>query len=156
MVKPDEVPEAWGLMEMTKGGLRVKKQAPARSDPSPIDRGFAASLLRSGEDLTQSDIDQRVADGVEAGRAAITEREKMRNDKELTRIKTRTDALERWKKTFEDEYGCRPNFHSLPSDMIARISLATEIERGRFDALAIQAKNLAALIEEIQPKGPKQ
>lgn len=86
LVCPGEVPEAWGLMELTKSGLRVKKQAPARSDPTPLDRGFAASLLRSGEDLTQAEIDSRVDEAVEASRAGIAEREKMKANAENSRL----------------------------------------------------------------------
>lgn len=49
LVKPDEIPEGWGLLEMTKGGLRAKKRAQQREvDEPPI--AFVASLLRRGSD----------------------------------------------------------------------------------------------------------
>lgn len=150
LVRQDEVPEEWGLMELTKSGLRVKKQAPARSDPASLDRGFAASLLRSGEDLTQAEIDRRVHEGVEAGRAQIQDSAKLKADTELTRLKMRLEKMESWKKDFEANFGCPPNQHVLPSDMAARIKLASQIERKSFDALARQAKGLASLIEDIQ------
>lgn len=151
MVCPQEVPEAWGLMELTKGGLRVKKQAPIRDNPAPIDRGFAASLLRSGEDLTQAEIDARVHEAVEAGRKDIREAAELRAQSEITRLKMRVEKMEKWKADFESCYGCPPNPHFAPEDMAARIRLACQIERNQFDGLARQAKALAGLIEEIQP-----
>lgn len=149
LVKPEEVPEAWGLMELTKGGLRIKRQAPARADPQPLDRGFAASLLRSGEDLTQAEIDRRVSEGVEAGRAQIEKSATLKAETEMTRLKMRVEANERWQAQFEANYGTRPNIHAHPADMAARITLATQIERKLFDGLARQSRALADLIEAI-------
>lgn len=151
LVKPEEVPEAWGLMELTKGGLRIKKQAPARDNPTPLDRGFAASLLRAGEDLTQAEIDRRVDEGVEAGRAGIKEAAEMKAETEMTRLKLRLEKMEAWKRDFEAAFGCAPNIHAQPADMAARIRLASQIDRNQFDSLARTAKALAGLIEEIEP-----
>lgn len=150
LVQPEEVPEAWGLMELTKGGLRIKKQAPVRSEPTSLDRGFAASLLRSGEDLTTAEIDARVHEGIEAGRAAIYERAQAKADKETTRLQQKLNKMELWKSEFEKEYGCPPNEYSMPSDMAARIKLASQLERRNFEPLARQAKALAGLIEQIE------
>ena len=150
LVKPDEVPEAWGLMELTKSGLRVKKQAPARAEPTPIDRGFAASLLRSGRDLTADDIQRRVDENVEAARAGIEERARLKHESEATRLKMRLQKMEAWKADFEAAYGAPPNVHSLPQDMAARIQLAAQIERKNFEGLARQAKGLARMIESIE------
>jgi hypothetical protein len=45
LVKPDEIPERWGLVEATKGGMRRKKHAMQReiADPSIL---FVAALAR--------------------------------------------------------------------------------------------------------------
>lgn len=151
LVMPNEVPEAWGLMELTKRGLRIKKQAPARADPAPIDRGFAASLLRSGMDLTADDIQRRVDENVEAARAGIEEVARLKHETEATRLNMRLRKMEAWKAEFEASYGVPPNVHAAPSDMAARISLATRIERKDFDRLASQARSLSDLIEQIEP-----
>lgn len=153
LVRPDEVPSEWGLMELTKSGLRIKKQAPVRSDPAPLDRGFAASLLRSGQDLTQQEIDKRVSEGIEAGRAGIMESAKMRHETEMTRLKMRQERLEKWNSEFTDVFGIHPNTHISPSEMAARIKLASKIERRSFDHLASQARVFAELIEAIRPVG---
>lgn len=46
MVLPDEVPEGWGLVELTKGGLRKKKQAQQHEIADPLPLFFVASLAR--------------------------------------------------------------------------------------------------------------
>ena len=56
-----------------QGGLRIKKQAPARSNPSPLDKPFAASLLRAGRDLTEEAIQARVNERSESARVSIEE-----------------------------------------------------------------------------------
>lgn len=49
LVKPDEIPQGWGLLEATKAGLRRKKVAQQRViDPPPI--WFVASLARRTAD----------------------------------------------------------------------------------------------------------
>jgi len=49
MVQPDEVPEGWGLIEMTSGGLRVKKRAMQREvEVLPLE--FVMSIARRSSD----------------------------------------------------------------------------------------------------------
>jgi hypothetical protein len=42
----DDLPDGWGLMAVTRGGLRVVKQAP-RLTPEPIPRTMQVALLRA-------------------------------------------------------------------------------------------------------------
>ncbi|WP_420584886.1 hypothetical protein [Ruegeria sp.] len=150
LVKPDEVPEAWGLMELTKGGLRIKKQAPAREDPTPLDRSFAASLLRSGEDLTEAEIEKRVNERAEAATADIKEAAERGYNRSLASLQSKLERMEKWKSEFEKTFKVEPNIHSYPEDMAARLTLASQLERKSFDGLARQAKALAELIEQIE------
>ena len=46
VVKEEELPELWGLLETTEWGLLAKVQASALS-PEPVDRSFLACLLRA-------------------------------------------------------------------------------------------------------------
>ena len=150
LVSKDEVPEAWGLIELTKGGLRVKKQAPARAEPADLDRAFAASLLRAGEDLTEAEIERQVADRVEAQRAGIMEAAEMKWETQVTREKMRNDKHERWRAEFEGRFGVRPNVHSSPEQMAARIQLATQLGGQNINLLGRQAKALSDLIDKIE------
>ncbi len=49
LVKPDEVPEGWGLIEMVSNGLRVKKRAKQRKVET-LSMPFIASLARRSSD----------------------------------------------------------------------------------------------------------
>lgn len=148
LVDVAEVPEEWGLMELTKGGLRIKKQAPARS-PDELDRGFAASLLRAGRDLTEEHI-SRLADERAAAKIAHTqEMERKRFDQQIERAKAKADKLEAWKKDFEEMHGVSLNTHISPEQMSARIKFAANLELGRLKSTASQARALADLIEQL-------
>ena len=46
LVKIDEIPEGWGLIENGKGGLRVKKNAKQRNESGGLPMFFIASLAR--------------------------------------------------------------------------------------------------------------
>lgn len=150
LVDPREVPEAWGLIELTKGGLRVKKQAPARSEPAPIDRPFAASLLRAGRDLTEEAIQARVDERSAAARVSIEEAVTKRLEMPIEQQRVRTEKVESWIAAFEASYGQRPNTHISPEQMAKRIQLACHIYGPRINELARQAKGLAHMIEQIE------
>jgi hypothetical protein len=49
LVQIDEIPEGWGLVELTKGGMRRKKHAKQR-DPGDLHISFIAALARRGQD----------------------------------------------------------------------------------------------------------
>lgn len=148
LVDVGEVPEEWGLMELTKGGLRIKKQAPARA-PEELDRGFAASLLRAGRDLTEEHI-SRLADERAAAKIANTqEMERKRFDQQIERHKARADKLESWKAAFEREHGVPLNIHVSPEQMSARIKLAQQLDVGRFKSTASQVRAIADLIDQL-------
>ena len=69
MVRPDELPSGWGLLEYNpaSGTVRVKKKAPPLS-PAPLSREFLAGLCRrhagSDEDMSsqaiRAEVDRRV------------------------------------------------------------------------------------------------
>jgi hypothetical protein len=53
MVRPDEVPEGWGLIEMVANGLRVKKRARQRKIES-LPLSFVASIARRSKQPSPS------------------------------------------------------------------------------------------------------
>lgn len=150
LVAVEEVPEAWGLMVLTKGGMRIKKQAPARAEPAALDRAFAASLLRAGRDLTEEEIEKRVRERVETGRANIQEMAELKFEAQITREKMRNDKLESWRRAFTDAYGVTPNYHKSPEQMADRIRLAEKLNGHELAHLSRQARDLADLIEKIE------
>jgi hypothetical protein len=148
LVDPSEVPEAWGLIELTKGGLRIKKQAPARLDPTSIDRAFASSLLRSGEDLTEAQIQRAVDERVSSGMKAIEERVEARFEYKLKNETARNDKLETWKVDFEKANGGRVNTYIAPESMAARMQIATALDMQKFSQLARQMRAFANSIDQ--------
>ncbi len=150
LVAVEEVPEAWGLMVLTKGGMRVKKQAPARADPAALDRGFAASLLRAGRDLTEEEIEKRVNERVESGRSNIQEMAELKFEAQLTREKLRNDKAESWRAAFTEAYGVTPNYHRSPEQMADRIRLAEKLKGHELAHLSHQARALADLTEALK------
>ncbi|MEL6361703.1 MAG: hypothetical protein AAFR21_11515, partial [Pseudomonadota bacterium] len=133
------------------GGLRIKKQAPARDEPEPLTRGFAASLLRSGEDLTEAEINRRASEMAASQIKHVQEAATDKHERALSQLRARVERAEAWKAEFEKAFGVAPNLHTSATDMAARVQLATQIQRRSFDTLARQAKALAGLIEEIEP-----
>lgn len=57
MVRPDEIPEGWGLLEVTRGGLRRKKAARQRR-PDPWPWPFVASIARRGAERVSAPTSQ--------------------------------------------------------------------------------------------------
>lgn len=51
VVKPDELPAAWGLLEVRGDRLLEMRKGPAL-EPDPLDRRFLAALLRRGYEAT--------------------------------------------------------------------------------------------------------
>ena len=149
MVSVDEVPQAWGLMELTRAGLRVKKQAPARSDPAPLDRGFAASLLRAGEDLTEAHISGIVSDRVASDLAAAVCRVEEKFNRSIAHEKGRADKALAWIAEFETAFGMRPNMYLGPENMAARITMAAIMEKGDFMELRAKTDGLLRVINTM-------
>lgn len=156
LVAKDEVPEAWGLMEVTKAGLRVKKQAPAKAEPAPLDRAFAASLLRAGRDLTEEEIEKRVRERTEVAKRSIQELAEMKFETQLAREKMRNNRLESWRQEFENAYGVSPNVRFSPQQMAERFNLAGQLDGPHIQGLARQARALAELIDRINESPAKE
>lgn len=149
LVQVEEVPVTWGLIELTKGGLRVKKQAPLR-EAVEFSRSFAASLLRAGEDRGERHIEKLVQERTKGVERRAQENAERRFEKALAEQKSRNDALERWRQAFEAEFGIRPATYRPPEEMAARISFATQLDQKRFADLASQARALAETIDAME------
>lgn len=68
IVKPDELPSGWGLLELPEGGnLRIKVQAP-KLTPVPLDRSFVAAMLRRASEADADEIGALVAKKLEQAR----------------------------------------------------------------------------------------
>jgi len=149
LVDVKEVPEKWGLIELTKGGLRIKKQAPARANPEPLTRGFAASLLRSGESLTDQEIQKRVDEKITAQVEAMREQERARNEYSRNSRQQRVDRLEKWVTEFTELFGRSVADYEPPAKMIERIKIAEQLDAGHLKRIGEQAKKFAATVDDL-------
>ena len=68
IVKPEEMPSQWGLMEPLGGGLTVVKGADL-TEPNPVPFTFLAALLRSAlsQSTSKSVLQREFQRGIEAG-----------------------------------------------------------------------------------------
>lgn len=77
IVADDELPEGWGLMEVTKNGrgLKAKVKAPKLERDGPVDRAFVAALLRRSVEqveMAQRDVrDQAYREARETARESV-------------------------------------------------------------------------------------
>ncbi len=150
LVKQSEVPQGWGLMELTRGGLRIKKQAPARDNPKPLDRAFAASMLRAGQDLGLAEIDRRVSEQVDGIRADIEARIRTKLESEVTKAKLRDDAWTRWKVKFEKVYGLRPSAYLDPEKAAERVRAADLLTPERLRSIKSLVQSLQSALESLE------
>lgn len=73
IVKKDELPKTWGLMEANGDGLRIAVQSPVK-DAVPVDRAFVAGLFRAAEKFYKSpeflgrELWKKHEEGIEQGR----------------------------------------------------------------------------------------
>lgn len=143
LVAVEELPETWGLLEVTGAGLRVKKQAPKR-EPADMTRGFMAAMIRRGQDMQQGHIQREIEKG-ETARQASMDREVERRTKEL-REKVARQA--EWARDFEAAFGMAPRFYSNPVNIAEHIRVAEQIG-GEWGALRRTQEAAIALAEAI-------
>ena len=143
MVRIDEVPASWGLVELQKNGLKVKKQAPKRDNPSEITRGFMASLLRRGRDRDDAYIQSQIEAG-EDKRAADMKRQLEWQTKH-TAEKAERNA--KWIADFEEKLGVSFQQFEAPENMVERMAVAKSLEFGHM------ARLMTACVGVVQEVG---
>ncbi len=143
LVDPAEIPPTWGLMEMTGAGLRVKQQAP-RQEPKPLNRAFAAALVRRARDLTAA----HVAESIEAGNA---DRERRMQEEMTRRIADRSQRLaaaEKWRAEFEAAFGQDYPVYSDPKAFAESVKLAQSLA-GEWGSLRAVRAAASRLVQEV-------
>lgn len=56
LTKGLDIPKGWGVLEITKGGVRLKTECERNENPKPLDRSFIAGLMRSAAKVTEAEI----------------------------------------------------------------------------------------------------
>ena len=82
IVRPGELPAAWGLLSMHGGQLRCDKEA-SKLDAIPLDRHFVAALLRNQAVCPAKEMQEKYEEGVTYGKeCAGSEYNRLKEDVE--------------------------------------------------------------------------
>lgn len=100
VVKLDEMPMPWGLLELDGRGLVTVKQAERRT-PQPIDRSLLAAILRraSEDTIPKSAIASRIEAAREEGRKQGEDRANLKADTNDAAGRTAIAAIEAFERT---------------------------------------------------------
>lgn len=135
IVRADELPPTWGLIERKGDALAIVKQAPPLT-PEPLSMPMLASLLRSAQSVTEDVVASRVGAEVtrriDAERKAWAEREANAEavfNQQVEELRRRIDA-------FEAVSGLRIDRYDGPK-LAAAVKAVREggVDRMRADAL---------------------
>lgn len=104
IVKPGELPDAWGLMAPRAGGIGVVREAPRNEAVRKMDRGMLAALLR------QAGVEARrpPSEVTDAHRAGVEEGRKLafaESAGDLERVMARKQKLEETQRRLRAEMG---------------------------------------------------
>lgn len=143
LIRPDECPENWGLIELTKGGMRVKKQAPKRT-PSDLTRGFVAAILRQTQKRNDPEIQAEVNRRVEQLQRGMDQ--KLAYEKQRMESKVAQNA--EWIKAFEERLGIRFQNWTPPERLAEQLKAAQMMDRA--GSIRSLKKSLQSLINQIE------
>ena len=124
LVSADEVPHDWGLMEVQRNGLRIRKQA-QKLDSVSLDKGFVASVLRSAQKRDESYILQEIEKQVKSIEADINRRMEVRLELKTKQHKLTSETNKKWIEDFEKRLGVSFSNFEDPCDIADRLKLAS-------------------------------
>jgi hypothetical protein len=97
IVRDDELPETWGLMEVRDGKLAIVKAAP-KKDAAPVSRSFTAALFRRLSEIDNAEVEQlaqRRVDELDASRRASFEQRVAERTRDYENLRKRVADFER-------------------------------------------------------------
>ncbi|KII16295.1 hypothetical protein [Phaeobacter sp. S60] len=145
LVKAEEVPATWGLMELHKSGLKIKKQAQQAGNPMPPDRSFMAAMLRKSRDADDAYIRSQIDAGTEKLRTDL----KREMEYRTTRAAKQAEDNAKWIAEFEAKLGRKFSGYEPPEAMAERVKVAESLTFGAvsrlMQACAITVKEIGDL-----------
>lgn len=146
LVDVNEVPEKWGLIELTKGGMRIKKQAPRKDAPQNIPRHFMAAMLRKAHEEDKSFVEAEITKQKEQ----IYENAKRSAELHFQHMKDQQVRNQEWIANFEQELGMDFNSFEKPKAFAQRMMVAKSLEFGNVSRLM---QVCAGVVHEIGELG---
>ena len=152
LVKTDELPSTWGLMEFTGEQLRIKVKAP-KLKPSAVTPGFLAAMLRRSagkdEEMSAKIIDREVRERVSKAEQSINERV----EREIaSRVKHAEEAMVKFK-AIKQSTGIELDNYTPSEDWIKAIKYLTDksyANHFRAENLRILKHDLLNVIKSIE------
>lgn len=155
VVPVGEVPETWGLLEVSGNGVREAKAAP-KLDTKPLSPGFVCALLRAATKgmIPKKDLDLRVAEEVQ--------RQREYAERADPAWKDRYQKLQAAVRSFEDKTGLNVQF-SYDAELLGPLVRALRHTNpngliSQYEYLARMARtlevNAEAAIEELRGWDP--
>jgi hypothetical protein len=151
LVKPGELPIVWGLIEHHQGKLRQEKAAPPLT-PNPLNKTFAAALLRRAGQFDEGKIKALVDKEVERIRAT----ERKRADEDIGRRTQKFTELQERVAKIKELTGIELLTWQSPEEIAAAIKWALSADLfstyGSIRQARIAAEKLIKTIDEALPK----
>lgn len=98
IVKLEELPVGWGLMElMPKGAFKEIKKAPARENVKPLNRSFVAAMMRRVGEIDELAVRIKVEQAMAASEKQRQQWATQEVERRTTRAKEMTERLEKIK-----------------------------------------------------------
>lgn len=155
IVKPDEMPAPWGLLELDGRGLVTVKPAERRNGPDAIDRTLLAALLRraSGDMVPRLAIASKLETARNEGREAAEDHHRIMADSAARAETAAVNAI----REFEAASGVRISEYSA-GDQGRAFKLATALGvNGLLDRARYAVETLKRVAGELdalsQPEG---
>jgi len=152
IVKPDELPPNWGLLEPRGESLAVKLQ-PKPLEPIPLSLKFLAAVLRKAKEVVTDEaiIQQRINKAVEE--AIKNNNQYMKN--ELERTENRYKDLVNHIKDFEDTSGLSLQYGYGLKELGGEVKFLREVAGALHVGRLEQARNVVSSILESLDDGIK-
>lgn len=153
MVKPDEVPATWGLLELQEDGcLRVKKAAPVL-EPRPLTTAFFAAMIRRTEPHGEI-IESLLRRAEKVQYAQLEERFKSKHMDKLSYEQSRALEAIQHLKEIKEKHGIDFMTHHYDDRWFKAVDLAKDLQsnysRG---SLSILVERLTSTVKSIQDSG---
>lgn len=159
LIEPNELPPTWGLMVVRgKTQLRVVVNAP-QLEPSPLDRGFMASMLRNFEkkyvsrrayETLQGDIDRQIHKGIEERVESALNAERKRRESRLSYLEQEVAKYRELMEEFQKRSGvhlAQYNLGSIVDAMQIVHSGNTDMQEARLRGLCKDLRRMHELAE---------
>lgn len=149
VVMESEVPETWGYLMLTGGGLRVKVDAP-KLTAKPIDRGFMAGLIRQTGGAIEREISRRVAKALADERAAIestiARRVAAESQSATRRLQEEAEAVRRIKAAC----GGQIPVYESERNIAARMKLAAKLVGSEWEGVGNLVRDMRQNADQIE------